>query len=154
MSSVISEELAEFLRGGLAVVVATRDQNLRPEIERGWGIQLGEGPSTVTVCVCVPPGSHAQANLAANGAIAMTCSLPSTYRTVQLKGTAVALGAPTEEQLAAVRRHVDLFVEEVAELGVRPEGARSFAAGELISVTVAVRELYDQTPGAGAGAPL
>jgi hypothetical protein len=148
---VLSEELVGFLRQGLAVIVATRDEELRPEIARGWAPVVDDERRAVTLCVCEAAGSRVRANLEANGAIAVTCSRPSTYRTVQLKGLAVDAGAPTEEHVRMVRRHLELFVEEVERLGVRPEGARTFLSGELLSVTFDVREVYDQTPGPKAG---
>src|SRR5262245_61816458 len=39
-SNVLSEELAGFLGSGLAIVVATRDALLQPEIARGWGLEV------------------------------------------------------------------------------------------------------------------
>lgn len=150
----LSHELVAFLEGPLAVVVATRDEELRPEVARGWGLEVADERTTVTLCVGDPPGSRTRANLETNGAIAVTCSRPSTYRTVQLKGSALELRPPGERELAAVRRHLEAFVEEVEPLGVRPEGARTFVGSELLSVTFEVRELYDQTPGPTAGARL
>lgn len=153
-STVLRDELVALLQGGVAVIVATRDGELRPEIARGWGIEVARTAERATVCVGEPPGSRTRANLAETGAIAVTCSRPSTYRTVQLKGTALELRPPDERQLAAVRRHLEAFVEEVGKVGVRPEGARMFLGKELLSVTFEVREVYDQTPGANAGARL
>src|SRR5262245_2557212 len=108
----------------MAVLVATRDEELHPEIARGWdGVVEG---LTARLCVSIPPGSRTEENLRANGAIAVTCSRPSTYRTVQLKGVATELGDPTDGQLEAVRHHLDSFTREVEQVGVRPEAARTF----------------------------
>jgi hypothetical protein len=151
---VLSEEVAAFLRGGVAIVVATRDALLRPEIARGWGLEVGPDGSTVTLCVGLAPGSPTRANLEQNGAVAITCSQPSTYRTVQLKGTAVELGEPDEQRLAGVGRHLAAFVEEVWRVGVSREGAERLLEPDLVQATVAVRDVFDQTPGANAGARL
>lgn len=148
----LSDELRGFLQSGLAIVVATRDDELRPEIARGWGLELDR--DRATLCLGVPPGSRSRANLEANGAVAVTCSRPSTYRTVQLKGASVELREPDERQRTLVRRHLEAFVEEVRAVGVRPEGARTFLGTDLCSVTFVVHEVYDQTPGEQAGQPL
>jgi len=141
--------LTELLQEGVAVLVATRDEKLRPEIARGWHVAV-EGLSA-RLCVSVPPGSRTEENLRANGAIAVTCSRPSTYRTVQLKGVATELEDPTGDQLEAVQRHLDSFTREVEKVGVRPEAARTFLGVELLSVTFEVREVFEQTPGPKAG---
>ena len=152
--TALPDDVIAFLRGGLAIVVATRDDELQPEIARGWGPEVAPGGTSVTLCVSVAPGSRTRANLQGNGAIAVTCSRPSTYRTVQLKGRAVDVREPGEEQLARARQHLAAFVEEVQQVGLRPDDARGFMEPELVAVTVEVRELFDQTPGQNAGARL
>ena len=82
----------------------------------------------------------------------MTCSRPTTYRTVQLKGEVVSVREPTAEQLAAVDDHVEAFSREAEEVGLMPGTGRRFLDPGLVAVTLAVRELYDQTPGPSAGA--
>ena len=60
---------------------------------------------------------------------------------------------PTAEQLQRVDRHLENFCREAIAVGVAPRVAERFLMGpEFLGVTVAVRELYDQTPGPSAGA--
>ncbi len=151
---IVTAELAAFLRLGVAIVVATRDAELRPEVTRGWGPWAGDDGTEVTLCVAAAPGSATLANLEANRAIAATFSLPTSYRTVQAKGGVVELCAPGPEHRARVEEHVAAFAEEVEHVGTGGEQARSFLDTELVAVSFAVRELYDQTPGPAAGARL
>lgn len=146
----LTDDLAVFLASGVAVVVATRDADMRPEITRGWGIEVSDG-GHLTLCLAAEPGSRTHSNLAGNGAIAITASRPTTYRTVQFKGTATAIGEPDAAQIATAHRHLEAFAAEVAPFGIPLAGARGFLGRELVAVTVAVREVYDQTPGANAG---
>jgi hypothetical protein len=150
----LSEDVTAFLRCGLAIVVATRDDELQPEIARGWGPAVAPGGTAVTLCVSVGPASRTRANLERNGAIAVTCSRPSTYRTVQLKGVATDVRDPSDAELDRVRTHLAAFVEEVAQVGLAPQRARAVLEPDLAAVTLEVRELYDQTPGPNAGSPL
>lgn len=144
--------MAEFVCSGVAIVVATRDGDLRPEIGRGWAPRV-DG-ARVALCIASRAGSAMRANLEANGAIAVTCSRPTTYRTIQLKGTAVEVGDPEPADEQRVAEHVEAFMAEAQTLGVPPEFRETSVAGRLIAVTFAVEELYDQTPGPGAGARL
>jgi hypothetical protein len=146
--------MAAFLQSGVAVVVATRNDDLRPEIGRGWGPQVAADGTAVALCVSVPPGSRTRENLRSNGAIAATFSRPSTYRTVQLKGDVLDVREPSEGELARVQAHLAAFLDDVQQIGVRPSDARALLERDLAAVTFEVRELFDQTPGPNAGTPL
>jgi flavin reductase (DIM6/NTAB) family NADH-FMN oxidoreductase RutF len=143
------------LRGaGVAVVAATRDDDLRAEITRGWGPCLSDDGRALRVCLSATPDSRTLANLRANGEIAITFTRPTTYRSVQIKGTVRELAEPTAEELARTERHLAAFVDEAAQVGVPRAICERFAEPPFIAVTIAIGELYDQTPGARAGAPL
>ena len=150
----IDDELIAFLSLGVAIVVATRDAQLRPEVGRGWGIHVPDEGDRATVCLAAPEGSRMRSNLDQNGAIAVTCSLPSSYRTLQLKGQALELHPPTPEQLERVDAHAGAFSLEAEQVGLPPGSGRLLVEPELTAVTFSVRELYDQTPGPAAGAAL
>lgn len=151
---VLDEAARELLLAGVATVVATRDDRMRPSLQRGWGLAISEDGREVTVCVSAAPGSRMRENLESNGAVAITCSRPTTYQTVQVKGEVVAIGDLTSEQRAGAEAHADVFSREVEELGLPRGTGRRLFDPDLVAVTVAVAVLYDQTPGPGAGARL
>jgi hypothetical protein len=138
----------------VAVIVATRDGELRPELSRAWGPALSEDGERLTVCVEAAPGSAMARNLESGSpATAMVARLAS-HTSVQLKGAVVEVARPTQDQLDTVSRHVDGFVAETAVIGVPEPLARAFVGPDLLTVTIAVTERFDETPGAGAGRPL
>jgi hypothetical protein len=147
-------DLAALLREGVAVVVATADGDLRPHIARGWGPQLAPDGATLSLCVGAPPHSRTRANLDRGGVVAATFSLPSTYRTVQLKGPLLAAREPTPEQLARVEEHLARFIEQAAQVGLSPALAPRMRERVLVAVEMAIGERYDQTPGPRAGSRL
>jgi hypothetical protein len=106
----------------------------------------------VALCVEAPAGSRMRENLQSNGAIAVTCSQPTTYRTVQLKGRVTTIADPTSEQLAAVDRHAEAFSDEAEQVGLGPRSGFRLLDRELVSVSFKIAEVYDQTPGPNAGA--
>jgi hypothetical protein len=152
--AALDADVSAFLGRGVAIIVATRDEQLRPEITRGWGPVPSPDGRSLRICLAAEPGSRTVENLACCRELAATFSLPSTYRSVQLKGTVQEHGEPTPADLAAAEAHVAQFVDEVVRMGIPPALAPRFAEGPYIAVTIALRELYDQTPGARAGAPL
>jgi hypothetical protein len=84
----------------------------------------------------------------------VTLSRPTSYSTVQVKGTMMAVQAPSAGDLERVRAHVDAFFAEVGRLGLVEDVARRLVGTALRTVVVEVTERYDQTPGPGAGRAL
>jgi hypothetical protein len=150
----MDRNLAQWEQFGVAAVAATRDERMRPQVVRAWGLKVGPDDASATICVAAAPDSQTLANIASNGAISVTMVIPSTYRMIQMKGRASATAEPTAEQLERVEAHAAAFAMEVQPLGLTAEQARRFLHHELTAVTFSVAEVYDQTPGPGAGARL
>jgi hypothetical protein len=151
---VVGPDLAAFVRSGVATVVATRDDDLGPEIARAWGSEVAADGASVTLCVPAPAGSKTLANLEGNGAITATFVLPTTYRAMQIKGAVLDVHEPTREQLTRVEEHIAAFTDQAEQIGVTRKQVQALVEPEYVAVTFAVRELYDQTPGPSAGSRL
>ena len=149
-----SIDIADLVRHGVAVIVATRDAELRPELGRAWGPALSEDGERLTVCVEAAPESPMARNLASGSSAAAMLARLASHTTVQLKGTVVEVATPTQDRLDAVHEHVDAFVAETAAVGVPESIARALVAPDLLTVTIEVRERFDETPGSRAGTPL
>ena len=150
-------DLGDLVRNAVAVVVATRDAELRPELSRAWGPCLSDDGARLTVCVRAAPGSTMARNLEPGSPVAATLARLTSHTTVQLKGTVVEVGAPTPERLDAVHEHIAGFVAETAEVGVPEAVARELVGTDLtdlMTVTIEITERFDETPGPGAGRPL
>jgi hypothetical protein len=150
----VPAEVAAFVGLGVATIAATRSNALVPEITRGWGPAINAEAGTMELCLGLTEHAVTRANLEANGAIAVTCSLPTTYRSVQVKGTATRIGEPDAGQLDRVARHLEAFVAETQAVGIAPALSRRLLQSHLLAVRLSVSELYDQTPGPTAGARL
>jgi hypothetical protein len=147
-------DMLAFVRSGVAVIAATRDDELRPEITRGWGPELSPDGCELQICLSAAPESKTLANLMSNGQFAATFSLPTTYRSIQIKGTMREIGEPTAAALDRAAEHLAAFLDQAAQVGIPPALGRNLAEQPFIAVTIALRELYDQTPGARAGTAL
>jgi hypothetical protein len=148
---ILGPDLVELICGGVAVLVSTRDSDLQPEIVRAWGPEVSGEGSSLTVCVPAAPGSRTAANLESNGEVAALFVSSTDYRAIQVKGRAESLTAPTPEQLHLIEQHVLAFAARVRELGVNEADIRRVVRPDPVAVTVAVRTVYDQTPGRDAG---
>jgi hypothetical protein len=142
------------VRQGVAVIVATRDGELRPQLSRAWGPALSEDGERLTVCVETAPDSSMARNLESGSPAAAMLARLTSHTSVQLKGAVVEVATPTPDRLEAVTRHVDGFVAETAGVGVPEPLARALVGLDLLTVTITVAERFDETPGPDAGRPL
>jgi len=96
------------------------------------------------------------ADLRANGRIAVVCSEPTTHRTLQLKGDDAQVLECGDDGEALVERHLQRFTDELADIGLPAEVARTLLRRDdgLVALRFTVRQAYDQTPGPQAGAAL
>jgi hypothetical protein len=87
------------------------------------------------------------------GAIAVTASDPLTLRTVQLKGRAGPVEPATPDDRAVAARFCDSFFSALVEIDLFDRRfLERVVPGDYLVCTIVVDELYDQTPGPGAGA--
>jgi hypothetical protein len=90
-----------------------------------------------------------------NGSIAVVFNPPTAGRALQLKGLVVGTREPEAVDLGHAERHLEAFVAEAARVGVPPDNVRRvYVRADFIAVTVSIDEMFDQTPGHGAGSPL
>ena len=145
--------LAGLLETGVAIMVATRDANLRTHVTRGWGGYLDGETGRLVLALTGYPGSRVVTNLESNGQIAINLARPLNYQSMQLKGVVDSIGDCSDEQLSRVRAHIARFVEE-GELVGSPSVIARLAGSEFVQVRVVPSHSYEQTPGPSAGAEL
>jgi hypothetical protein len=156
----ISDELKTFIEGPVSVLVGTRDSRLVPEITRAWGPRVSEDRQRVSLYVPVATSRKTLDNLEGNGEIAVTFSLPTNYRTFQLKGRHATTGEPDDTELEVVERHRDAFATVNEPLGQSRRRVEAFWRAEietsavLVKIFFAPEQVFDQTPGPGAGRSL
>ncbi len=156
----IGDELKTFLEGPVSVLVGTRDSRLMPEITRAWGPRVSEDRRCVSLCVPLATSRKTLDNLEANGKISVAFSLPTNYRTFQLKGRHVTASEPDSADLAVVERHRDAFTQVNEPLGQSRRQVEAFWRAEIETSTLLVKilfvpeQVFDQTPGPGAGKSL
>jgi hypothetical protein len=137
------------LKLGVSVLAATRDANMRPAISRCGGARVGND-GLVRVAIALPEGARTLANLESTGVIALTAVLPTTYRTLQVKGReARRVEWPELDQI--VISHRAAFVEEVLAIGLARENAPVMWSTRFVAIAFTPDEIFDQTPGPSAG---
>lgn len=155
--ALIGDDLKALIEGPVSVLVGTRDSRLVPEITRAWGPRVSEDRQSVSLCVPVATSGKTLDNLEANGRIAVAFTHPANYKTFQLKGRHARIAESDSADLAVVDRHRDAFAVVNAPLGQPREVVESFwraeieTSGALVKILFKPEEVFDQTPGPGAG---
>lgn len=144
-----AQALADFSRllaHGTSITIATRDQQLAPDVVRCCAAAV-RTDGTVVVAVPLPEGEQALANIDANRAVALTSCRPTTYEALQLKGID-ARRAPWPDAAMAADANRAGFVREVTEVGMSPAVGASLWSSSWVTIVFTPIELRVQTPGA------
>ena len=153
---VLDADLVDFLESGCATIVGFVTADGAPFATRAWGTSVvGHDPPRLRVLL--PAGAVAAAGRSASPtfAIALTGGDVRTLRSVQVKGTAHDLVPPTAADLERSRAYCESFFGAVEEVDGTPRSRMArLAPADLVACAVDVDEVYDQTPGPGAGARL
>jgi hypothetical protein len=143
------------MRGGVSMHVASRDAACMPTLSRPLGVRISNEHSRVTVILLA---SHSEAMLAdfqANGEIALVVTLPSSHRTIQLKGNDARAEPLAQGDPEIVERTRAAFTRELVAMGwdrSLPETLLAGARADMVAVSFTVRAMFTQTPGPNAGA--
>jgi hypothetical protein len=153
---VLDAAHAEFIRGPVSVIVASRNAALVPDVLRGCGCRVSRDRRQVTVLIEPGRASSLLDDVAANGTIAVVFSRPSTHQTIQLKGTDARVVPVTAADRAAVLQHLEHWSADLRSIGYGGEFAAAVhgGTGAIAAIRFTPTAAFQQTPGPGAGQPL
>ena len=154
MEVSLPKELVEFVESGVSILIGTRDDKLRPECMRATGALVASDRHSITLLVPAQTGARTIANLKAGSPLSVTFSRPIDHRTVQVKGRASSVRAPSALEQQTAHRYLSAFVEAVYVVGVSRALSRRMRVEPCVAVDFAISELFQQTPGPEAGKPL
>lgn len=145
--------LVAWITGPVGIAVATRDADMVPDLAQCLGCRVtAEGRVALILAAAQAPGLLACVE--AGAPLAVTFSVPSTNRTVQLKAPSGRVGPARRADRDAVGRYRVALERELASVGFPPPYTRALLAAaddDLATITFTPREAFDQTPGPLAG---
>ena len=146
----IDDALAAFVQKGVSAMLGTTDDTSFPDVTRINGVAaLDDRRLRILVAT---DATTARANAVPGARVAVLVTELVTYRSIQFKGAVLVVEHHrTPGDLALHDHHVASFVEAAPQVGIDPAKAAQFFATEVVPLVVEVEELYDQTPGPGAG---
>jgi hypothetical protein len=151
---LLDPEVASFIQGGVAVVVAARNAALVPDVARGCGCRVSRDRRRVTVLVESERAEELLADIRATGKVAVVFSQPSTHRTIQLKGDDAAVVPATKAERRIADRHLLAWVADLVSAGFHADFAaavRGRAERSVAAIRFTPASAFEQTPGPAAG---
>lgn len=148
---MIPSELVDFLQTGPSLQVGTRDAERMPECTQAVGHRVSPDRRVIRVLVPRATGARTVANARAFPRVALVASHPLTHRSVQLKGDAIAVAEAPEDDRAAVDAYLGAHGPVLGFVGVPLSVVKRVAVWPAWAIDVAVTDLFEQTPGPGAG---
>jgi hypothetical protein len=154
---VLPPDLLAMIDRGVSVIVGSRDQSLRPSVMRAVGSHIAPAGDTITVFVGRRQSAQLVQDIAATGHVAVVFSEPATHRTVQVKATRATLRNAQASDEPILARYLASMEHEIQRVGIPPAKTRAMLAhrlDDLVAISFAPEQAFDQTPGPKAGALL
>ena len=151
---LIPDDLADFLQSGLSINVATCDKELQPEGAVAWAAQVHDDRSHLTVFLYEKSGQALLKNLKVHPEIAVVFDKPTTHRACQVKGRFVSNRRGKAAERAEIERQLDGLSTDLEAIVIPRAMVAGWKIWPCVAIQLRVRQLFEQTPGPGAGEPL
>jgi hypothetical protein len=152
---ITDPSLLALLAGPIAISIASRDAGLRPSVVHAYGCRvIGEG-AQLRLFVLRDEARQLLADIAANGEVATVYSDVRSFRSLQIKGRDATIETFDAADSAAHLTHHRITAEELAALGYAAPLAHGYFSAprkaDLVTVVFTPHDIFQQTPGPGAG---
>lgn len=151
---MLDSDNAAFIQTGVSISLASCGPDHLPSMSRGLGCKLLAGGSQVAVFVRRSQSQTLLDHIRHSGRVANVFSLPSSNRTLQLKGSDARIARFAPADLPIIEKHLADFILEVIPLGMAEAVVRAILASrpdDLASVVYTPCAVFSQTPGPKAG---
>lgn len=150
----LGPQTQHLLRSGSALLVGITGPDGEPYTGRGWGCTMSSDDGRIRLLV--PAGDPVLDGAVLPGApIACTATDIRTLQSVQAKGRVLRTEPATAEDARVSGRYRRAMFDAIHEVdGFPVDLLEKLVPAGLTAVTVQMEELFDQTPGPGAGAPV
>jgi hypothetical protein len=152
---VLDDTTVAFLGTGCALIVGTAAEDGAPRASRGWGLDVLDGDRTSLRLLVDADDVVTLDQLVPGRPVAVTATDVRTLRSLQLKGESEGIEPGTAADAERAARYCDAFITAVHEAdGVTRDRMERIVPASVAACRVHLAELFDQTPGPGAGSSM
>lgn len=154
---MLDSDNAAFILTGVSISLAACGSDRLPSMSRGMGCKLIDGGRQVAIFIKRSQSADLLDHIRSSGRVANVFSLPSSNRTLQLKGVDARILPFAAGDLPIIEAHVADFLREVLPLGMTEAVVRAifaFEMADLVTVAYSPAAAFSQTPGPKAGEPI
>jgi hypothetical protein len=148
-------ETVRLVESDVSLVVAMVDPDGAPIVSRACGVNVLD-PNTGSVRLLLDAEDEPLVAQLADGAvIALTTGNVRTHEAKQFKGHVVSIERATSVDDARALEYYEAFCDVVQESdGIDRAAVERLVPTRFLACVIAFDEMFDQTPGPGAGAPI
>lgn len=147
--------ILSLIRGPVAISVAARDAAHWPSLCHAYGCRWEAGNATLRLFLLAEEARPVLADIAANGAVAAVFSDVRSFRSLQIKGQdgrAITFDSRDARERA---NHYRRTTGELLALGYPTGPAQGYFSApdgaDFVTLAFTPRDVFQQTPGPGAG---
>lgn len=154
----LDSAILALLAGPIAISISGRDAVLRPSVAHAYGCRVVAGGEAIRIFLLASETRQVLADIAANGEVATVYSDVRSFRSLQIKGHDGRIVDFDAEDSAHREVYYRITSDELVALGHPARLARGYfsvpAKADLVTVVFTPCDIFEQTPGPGAGAKL
>ncbi len=148
---MIPEKFVEFIHGNVAIYIGAGNEKMKTAVNHVLGAKVNPDGDSFT---CFIPKAEADKLVSyletGNKAAVLMGALP-THEAYQFKGTCTSIRVADDSELAYAQAYIDKMSAYVKPFGIPEEYFSIYVVDSSMAVTLKVEEIYDSTPGPGAG---
>lgn len=150
---MIPEKIVKFLEEDATIAVGgTRSKALIPNLHRVSGWRVGLDRQTISCSIPEAFCDGLLRSLNDNRQFALTVEQTGSHETYQFKGEYIDSRSPNEADLAAFEQARERFGKDMNQFfGIDDDASRAYTIKPGVVINFAVKEIFLQTPGPGAG---
>jgi hypothetical protein len=156
-SIMFPQDLLDFIHQGLSITAASRDHRFIPSISKALACRVLPEAQEVRIFVNAVQASHLLADVTSCQRIAVTYCLPSSHKTIQIKGFSAKQLEPQAGDLEFTQGYVQALSQDLETLGYHPAIIARYLHVEpeqLAVISFQPDSIFEQSPGEKAGEPM
>lgn len=151
---MIDSHLAAFLEGGVAIHLGTRSETLEPNGARAAAVRVGADGAELIVYIAETAAERLLPDLRSNGQAAVVFVRPTDDRACQVKGVFIDTRPAVEDERALVDAQWKGFAQQLESIGIPRGSSAGWVTWPALAIRLRATAVFNQTPGADAGAQL